>query len=77
MGFLNQHLVTRPLIRVVKSWCTPVRTLLYELFIEPIVELWQRVLSIPGFWNGDSTPVLSSDPTGPATLPSRRSLPKP
>jgi hypothetical protein len=59
----------------------PLRTLLYELLIEPMVELWQRMRGLlypshdPGTTIGD--PVLASDLTDPAALPVRRSLPKP
>jgi hypothetical protein len=57
----------------------PLRTLLYELLIEPIVQLWQRMRGMYPWHNSGTTigdPVLLSDPNDPAARPVRRSLPK-
>lgn len=59
----------------------PLRTLLYELLVEPVAELSQRVWRVLGLTEDPVTkagvPVLLTDPTGPAGLQSHRSLPKP
>ncbi len=49
----------------------PVRTLMYELLIEPVVELWQRMRGLPG------DPASSSNLTDPLAIPPRSSLLKP
>jgi hypothetical protein len=59
----------------------PVRTLLYELFIEPILRLIQRVLDFVGRTTIPqrkiSMPVLLDEPIGPVALPSDRGRPRP
>ena len=59
----------------------PLRTLLYELLIEPMFELWQRMRGLLYPWHDPGTtigdPVASSNLTDPAALPTRPSLPKP
>ena len=58
----------------------PVRTLLYGLFVEPIVRVLQRgwrfvYLTDPATKAG--MPVLLNEPIGPVALPSDRPRPKP
>jgi hypothetical protein len=77
----TEHSVQHALDRGLETMLHPLRTLLYELLIEPMVELWQRLRGLlypkngPGMTIGGT--VLSSDLTDPAALPPRRSFPKP
>jgi hypothetical protein len=59
----------------------PIRTLIYELFLEPVAQQLERMW---GFVYRSyernptmNTPALLTEPTGPITLPSRRPRPKP
>ena len=58
----------------------PVRTLLYGLLIEPIVELWRRVADLVSPSSDSATAlgksVLLTNPSDPEGLPVRGSLPK-
>ncbi len=56
----------------------PVRTLMYELLIEPMVELWQRVRGIvyPAEDAGANDQQLRH-PNDREALPTRHPLPKP
>jgi hypothetical protein len=59
----------------------PMRTLLYELFLEPVAQrlerMWDFVRQSPDRATETGPPGLLTEPTGPAALPSRRPRPKP
>jgi hypothetical protein len=59
----------------------PTRTLLYELFLEPVAQGLERMLgfvrqSADRAKETGAQPLLT-EPTGPVALPSRRHRPKP
>ena len=58
----------------------PMRTLLYELFLEPVAQrlerMWDFVRQSPDRATETGTPSFINRPTGPAALPSRRPRPK-
>ena len=59
----------------------PIRTLLYELFIEPGARRLERMWGFvhPSYDRNPKTdtPALLTEPTGPVALPSRHPRPKP